>query len=252
MTPGGADGLAWITGGDGDDLLILLHGLAATSRVWLPFLANANQRWPGRWMAVDLPGHGDSNRRGRYRIADYAEDIAALIVRRQAARVTILGHSLGGAVALATAAVGPPVARAFALGVKADWSKAELDALHAASTRAARLYATRDEAFKRHARQCGLDPVAHAPLLQSGVAPAQGGWLTVVDPLAFAIDPADMPALLRAARCPTHLACGDADSMVGVGRLRDFDPGAIAIAGAGHNAMVEAPDAVWRWLLDHR
>jgi pimeloyl-ACP methyl ester carboxylesterase len=31
-------------------------------------------------------------------------------------------------------------------------------------------------------------------------------------------------------------------------RLRDFDSQAFAIAGAGHNAMVDAPGAVWDWL----
>ena len=42
-------------GGDGDPVLLLLHGLGATGDVWAgggPLLA---QRWPGRWLAPDLP-----------------------------------------------------------------------------------------------------------------------------------------------------------------------------------------------------
>jgi pimeloyl-ACP methyl ester carboxylesterase len=58
-----------------------------------------------------------------------------------------------------------------------------------------------------------------------------------------------MAELIRRAPCPVHLACGEGDPMIGVERMRDFDPGAIAIADAGHNAMVDQPDAVWDWVL---
>ena len=36
--------------------------------------------------------------------------------------------------------------------------------------------------------------------------------------------------------------------MISAERLRDFDPRAFAVAGAGHNAMVDVPGAIWDWL----
>ena len=44
-----------------------------------------------------------------------------------------------------------------------------------------------------------------------------------------------------------RLARGEADGMVSLEQLRAFDAGAVDIAGAGHNAMLEAPGAVWDW-----
>ena len=53
-------GLRINQGGSGEPVLLLLHGLGATGDVWdgwRPWLA---RRWPGRWLAPDLPGHGGS------------------------------------------------------------------------------------------------------------------------------------------------------------------------------------------------
>ena len=51
-------GLAAFEGGQGDRLLVLLHGMGATAGVWSRMLAEP--RWHGRWLALDLPGHGGS------------------------------------------------------------------------------------------------------------------------------------------------------------------------------------------------
>jgi pimeloyl-ACP methyl ester carboxylesterase len=69
-----------------------------------------------------------------------------------------------------------------------------------------------------------------------------------MDPAAFAIEAPNMPRLLSMAGCPTHLACGDGDAMVSIGRLRALDPAATEIHGAGHNAMVDRPEAIWAWI----
>ena len=49
---------AWDAGGEGEPLLVLLHGLGATRQVFRPMLEQAC--WKGRWLAIDLPGHGGS------------------------------------------------------------------------------------------------------------------------------------------------------------------------------------------------
>jgi len=44
----------------GEPVLLLLHGLGATGDVWHAWRPLLTRRWPGRWLAPDLPGHGGS------------------------------------------------------------------------------------------------------------------------------------------------------------------------------------------------
>jgi pimeloyl-ACP methyl ester carboxylesterase len=46
------------SGGSGEPTLVLLHGLGANAGVWQNLLPLIEKHWPGRWMAPDLPGHG--------------------------------------------------------------------------------------------------------------------------------------------------------------------------------------------------
>ncbi|WP_035283055.1 alpha/beta fold hydrolase [Actinokineospora spheciospongiae] len=85
-----------------DDPLVLVHGLAGTSATWKPLLAELDRRGRTREViAVDLPGHGRSQRpHGDYSIAGYANVVRDLLVGLGHRHVTLVGHSLGGGVAL--------------------------------------------------------------------------------------------------------------------------------------------------------
>jgi pimeloyl-ACP methyl ester carboxylesterase len=50
-------------------------------------------------VALDLVGHGRSTGEGRRHIADYAEDIVALLDSLKIEKAIIAGHSMGGAIA---------------------------------------------------------------------------------------------------------------------------------------------------------
>lgn len=244
--------LAFDSGGDGDGdaLLVLIHGLGANARVWQPMLAQS--RWPGRWIAPDLRGHGGSAVGERYAVEDYAADIAALIARRApGAAVTLLGHSLGGVVALALAGGGFGLrpSAAYGLGIKVGWTDEELAQMAELSRRQPKCFASRDEALAFYGRQSGLGPIDSAsPLAERSVRPCEGGWRTALDMGAYAVTRPPMEMLLRTAVCPAHLARGAADPMVSAEQLSSLDAGALSIAGAGHNAMVDAPEAIWDWL----
>src|SRR5215831_19880579 len=96
-----AAGLRVNEGGSGDPLLVLLHGLGATSDVWAGWRPLLAGRWPGRWLAPDLPGHGGSPPLAAYTFDGFAAAVAGLI--EPGARTVVLGHSLGGVVGLALA-----------------------------------------------------------------------------------------------------------------------------------------------------
>jgi pimeloyl-ACP methyl ester carboxylesterase len=85
------------------DPLVLLHGYAAsrfTWRSWVPRLASRHELY-----LVDLKGFGAAAKpKGEgYGPADLAEDVVRLVTRLDLARVTIVGHSMGGGIALLTA-----------------------------------------------------------------------------------------------------------------------------------------------------
>jgi pimeloyl-ACP methyl ester carboxylesterase len=79
--------------------LVLLHGLLDDSEGWTG-LAMDTQR---PCIAIDLPGFGGSELPLRPRISAYAEDVAAGLEALRIDGCTLVGHSLGGAVATAVA-----------------------------------------------------------------------------------------------------------------------------------------------------
>ena len=79
---------------------MLLHGFVASSfewRFWIPGLAERHQVW-----AVDLKGHGSSPAPpdSRYSPHDHAEVVHRLIVQEDLRDLTLVGHSMGGGIAL--------------------------------------------------------------------------------------------------------------------------------------------------------
>src|SRR3954447_19918647 len=92
--PGGRrlTGRAW--GGEGAPL-ILLHGLLDSSEGWNDMAV----RTPRPCIALDLGGFGRSDLPASPRIEAYAADVAAALRRLRVEDATLVGHSLGGAVA---------------------------------------------------------------------------------------------------------------------------------------------------------
>lgn len=79
--------------------VILLHGISNRSEAWLPIIPALAV--PFRILAMDLRGHGCSGHPvAGYRHSDYASDLQAVIADYDLADPLIVGHSLGGIVAL--------------------------------------------------------------------------------------------------------------------------------------------------------
>jgi len=87
--------------------LILLHGGRDHARSWDGFAALAAERY--RIIAPDLRGHGGSEwaSDGAYAIEDYLLDLAELLDHLAIPRAALIGHSLGGNVALRFAGLFP-------------------------------------------------------------------------------------------------------------------------------------------------
>ena len=85
---------------------IAIHGFAEGAFVWEPLLDSANHEFCV--VAPDLRGHGDSewDPEARYAVADYTRDIECLIDTIGGGPLILIGHSLGGRIALELAASG--------------------------------------------------------------------------------------------------------------------------------------------------
>lgn len=80
--------------------VVLLHGLAASSATWNPVIAALHDTY--HVIAPDLLGFGYSQRSSEpiYTLRRRAQNLAALLDHLGVERATVVGHSLGGAVAL--------------------------------------------------------------------------------------------------------------------------------------------------------
>jgi pimeloyl-ACP methyl ester carboxylesterase len=79
--------------------LVLVHGLAGSSGTWMTVLGDLARRYTV--VAPDLLGHGDSDKpRHDYSLGAYANMVRDLMVALGIERATIVGHSLGGGIAM--------------------------------------------------------------------------------------------------------------------------------------------------------
>jgi len=89
--------------GEGEPTLVFIHGWCCNRGQWenqVPEFAQDH-----RVVALDLAGHGDSgNNRAAWTIPDYARDVEAVVTHLDLDDVILVGHSMGGPVALIAAA----------------------------------------------------------------------------------------------------------------------------------------------------
>src|SRR4051812_15881283 len=88
--------------------IVMLHGLGATKAEFLPTLAAlAPNGW--RAVAIDLPGYGDSDKPfpASYNAAFFARWVIATLDALELDRSHVLGHSMGGRVALEVGITAP-------------------------------------------------------------------------------------------------------------------------------------------------
>lgn len=90
--------------GAGDPAVVLIHGWACDSSYWREQIRPLSAQYTT--VTLDLAGHGGSGRnRTDWSMARFGEDVAAVVRRLPNARVILVGHSMGGPVALEAAAL---------------------------------------------------------------------------------------------------------------------------------------------------
>lgn len=232
--------------------LIFLHYFGGSSRAWSAVIDQLQGEY--RCIAPDLRGFGRSEAPDRgYAVSDYADDVADLIHRLNPARYALVGHSMGGKVALALAARRPPGIEALVLLAPsppipepiAEAERARLIASH--GNRAAAC----DSARKLTALpldDATLDLVVDDAVRSS--RPAWLGWLECgsredISPMMFRVA---VPVLVVAGDSDPHLPAELLEREV----VRRLDTAGIArVPQAGHLLPIEAPLAVASLIRDH-
>ncbi|MCU0514947.1 MAG: alpha/beta fold hydrolase [Anaerolineae bacterium] len=221
---------------------LLLHGAGGSHLVFPAVLRRAGS------LAPDLPGHGKSPGPGRDTVEAYAAAVLALLDALAVPAVDVIGHSLGGAVALALALAQPPrVRRLILLASSAHFNvhPAILDGLSTAAPAALALInrwqwaATAPDDLK----QAGL-----RQLLAADVAVTRGDFV--------ACQRCDLRPRLGEITQPALIIGGSADRMTPPDWQQALAAGLPAatlhfIDGAGHMLLLEQPqpvaDSIAQW-----
>jgi len=85
--------------GDGDEVLLLIHGMAGSAQTWRAVLPQLAKKY--RVIAPDLLGHGQSSKpRTDYSLGAFAVGLRDLLDELGVESATVVGQSLGGGVAM--------------------------------------------------------------------------------------------------------------------------------------------------------
>src|SRR6185312_15424751 len=104
-------------GSDRAPALVLIHGLCTSHRSFEDLVEKLSARF--HVIVPDLPGFGESEKpsptRYTYGVEAHAESVADLIAAFGVGRASVLGHGMGGAVALTLAAEHPELVQRLVL-----------------------------------------------------------------------------------------------------------------------------------------
>lgn len=97
----GIGNIAYIDEGNGPRTLLFIHGLANYALVWKKNIDFLSQYY--RCIAIDLPGNGLSGKEDRpYGMKFYAQSVNDFIQAMGLKNLTLVGHSMGGQIAMTT------------------------------------------------------------------------------------------------------------------------------------------------------
>jgi pimeloyl-ACP methyl ester carboxylesterase len=257
--------------GEGEPTL-LLHGWldhAGSFETLAPLL-------PGRTVALDFRGHGDSQwvgAGGFYHFVEYVADLDAVVeALSPGAPARIVGHSMGAAVGLVYAAARPgrvshlTMIDAMPLTISSQEVPARLtrylDDLRTVPRRRRRVDSVEDAAQRLLRNNSSLSEAAARLIARGGVAPdpTQDGALAWKwDPLLRAHSPLPITdqvlhLICANATLPILLVRGERGMLPDESTLRarfpTLDLTVRTISGAGHHVHIDAPEAVARLIAE--
>src|SRR6267378_355721 len=259
--------LHYLIAGKGDPV-VLLHGYAETSHMWLPLIAKLSDKHTV--IAPDLRGFGQSSAPpDGYTKAAMAQDIHALVKSLKYDRIWLVGHDIGLMVAYAYAAQYPGeidrlvLMEAFLPGV-GDWNNVfllrDLWHFHFYGKMPLALVTGRERIYLEHFwNDFAADPkksLSEADRKFYANEYAKPGHMAAGMEVfrAFEKDAADFAGFAKTSLpMPMLVLSGEkagGNFLIEQGRLVATNVDGVVIKGSGHWLMEEAPDQVIPKLVD--
>ena len=243
-------------------LLLLLHGITSTSDCWRDVMPKLAERYTV--IAPDLLGHGRSAKpRGDYSLGAYAAGVRDLLAVLGFERGTVVGHSLGGGVALQFSYLFPERVERMALISSGGLGKEVHPALRAATLpgsewvlplMASEFTVNAGHAVRKVTERLGIDGPpdigefarGYASLVHEG---ARNAFLhtmrSVIDAEGQRVSALDR--LYLADQIPTLIMWGTDDPVIPVEHGRNAHrivkhSRYVELEGSGHWPMLDAPE----------
>jgi pimeloyl-ACP methyl ester carboxylesterase len=229
--------------GSGEPPLLLVHGWTCDHTYMAPQFEHF--RRTHRVVAVDLRGHGQSDKPQQdYTMAAFADDLAWLCGQLGVKKPVVIGHSMGGVIALALAARFPEVPGAVVTLDSPIVPPPELfesvlpfrEALRSPAYREAQQQFVADRLFIP-----ADDPGRKARIVDAMSSAPQHVMASAFDNIVTC----DTAAAAAACKVPLLVLCA-AESFTDVARLRELCPYVVTgqTVGAGHFHQLEVPEQV--------
>jgi pimeloyl-ACP methyl ester carboxylesterase len=225
--------------------LVLVHGGAAHSGWWDHI---APQLHSHRVVALDLTGHGDSSRRDAYDMKLWAREVVAVAEAEELDRPVVLGHSLGGWVALTVGVESPDAVAAVAvIDSPIDRQPPEDERLRDRK-RPHRSYPTAEEAmarFRTIPTQDVLLPYVLEHIARGSLRHDSDGWRWKFDPNFWGTRPLLVQLLPQLTgpvalfRCEKGLVTQEMATEMAA--LVDGHLPVVDLPDAGHHPMLDRP-----------
>lgn len=233
------------------DTILLLHGSAVSARSWTEQLRGLAPAL--RVLALDLPGHGQSDSAPDSSVEAYADAVADFLAALRTGPVFVAGHSLGGAVALALAGRRPDAVRGLILlSSCAKLERSDSWAEHLLSYLPGPL---RKVLFFMMARKLLFAPGASELAVRLGMQELVACRAETILRDLQAAKTMDLTEQARGLDVPTLIMCGRRDTITPPRlseRLHELIRRSrlTIVEGTGHMLILEAPEGVNRDILD--
>lgn len=236
--------------------VVLLHGGGANLHWWDEIAPSLAERF--RVVCLDFRGHGDSDHPEALVIGAFHRDLEALVAELGSDDLALVGHSMGGHVALDYAARHPRVWGLVAIEVSFGAASRERRRTRLALS-LRRSYATRDEAIARYRlipSTPGVSERAREALAEHSIRELPDGrFVYNFDPRWFGLSPSPHERL-EDIRCPSLVIRGEHSTLLtreGAESVVAKLPSArlLEISGAGHNVHLERPIEVIVAITEH-
>lgn len=228
--------------------LVLVHGLGGSTALWSKVVPSLAEEF--RVVAYDLRGSGRTPATGGATLAELVGDLRGLIDRLDLGRPLVMGHSIGGSIALAHAAAHPEqVCAVIGVGAPSELPEAGRDGMR---TRAETVEASGMKAVAETVATNGMAPSfreTYPEELQSFVSLLEENDPAGYSTLCRVVADVDVVAAFERIAAPVLLVAGALDAVVppdanaaNAARIRNAR--AVTVDDSAHLLPWEKPDAL--------